>query len=246
MFASCSAPSQKPAIPRRGRIRSTIEVRPPSIGVDGDPAAGPELERAGEVVGDGGPAEARRRPGEAGRLRDRGRTPSPPRSRPRAPASAAPSARAVRSRSRPRRSWRRRARRRHRGAAACAAPASRICCSFGPRAETSSSIGPRCVCATWRIDALIVSPTTIEPVMIAAPRSEPSTTSAASRGRRSAFLSASRLSTGRRSRIARNGSESSATRLSAATVTGRPPPSGTGPEPARPTARRRRAHRRGR
>ncbi len=67
-----------------------------------------------------------------------------------------------------------------------------------PVVETISSIGPSCVCATRLIDALNVSPTTKEPVMIAVPSSEPSTTSSVSRGRRVALRNASRRNTGRR------------------------------------------------
>ena len=93
--------------------------------------------------------------------------------------------------------------------------------SIGPRVDTISSTGPRCVRAIWRIDAFIVSPTTIDPVMIAAPSSEPRTTSDASRGRRSALRTARRRSTGRRTTTTRNGSESTRTTRSAAAVIAR-------------------------
>ncbi len=65
---------------------------------------------------------------------------------------------------------------------------------------TISSTGPRWAYASWRVERSSVSPTTNEPVMIAAPSIAPTTTSAASRGRRTALRSASRRSTGRRIR----------------------------------------------
>src|SRR5436190_9537957 len=83
-------------------------------------------------------------------------------------------------------------------------------------ATTTSSAGPRCAVACWRIDAFIASPTTNEPVMIAAPSIDPITTSAASRGRRTALRTARRRSTGRLAAIHTNGSD---TRTARATNT---------------------------
>ena len=96
-------------------------------------------------------------------------------------------------------------RRRPRSSAGRSAVASANATPPASRAVTSSSTGPRCCQATCRIDESIVSPTTADPVMIAAPSSDPSTTRRASRGRRTALRSASRRRIGRRSRTKRNG-----------------------------------------
>src|SRR5690242_10597402 len=85
-----------------------------------------------------------------------------------------------------------------------------------PLTETTSSTGPSCSYAMRRTDALNVSPTTNDPVMIAVPSNEPSTTSTVSRGRRTALRTASRRNTGRRDNTNKNGSEQIATMITTA------------------------------
>ena len=68
LCASCSGPSQNPATPRRGRMRSTTSVVRMPVRVDGDPPAGTDLERASDVGGDCGVTDPRRGARYPGRL----------------------------------------------------------------------------------------------------------------------------------------------------------------------------------
>ena len=91
------------------------------------------------------------------------------------------------------------------------------CCSHSPllRAVTTSSTGPRWEYASWRVERFNVSPTTKEPVMIAAPSIDPTITSAASRGLRTALRTARRRRTGLRASTNRNGRETTRAAISA-------------------------------